>query len=209
MPPIKLPENQWPESKVCKVCLTDQPLMNFYRSLNGRYGTRSQCKQCMDAASLVYQTTHKEQVERKAKEWRSNNATHLSEYKKERRKNFSDEHLVLLAEISKQWRINNPIRASKNRANWKDKNPIRFKISQSNSAHKRRAKIKEGFVSVQAWIDLCEKYNYQCLACGKDEVTMDHVVPLSMNGPHHIDNLQPLCQSCNSTKHDKTIDFRG
>ena len=48
-----------------------------------------------------------------------------------------------------------------------------------------------------------------CLCCGIDEnITMDHIVPLSRGGSDKIDNLQPLCGSCNKKKKDKIIDYR-
>ena len=63
------------------------------------------------------------------------------------------------------------------------------------------------------WNELKRKYNYTCLCCGKSEpeikLTEDHIVPLSKGGSNYIDNIQPLCQVCNSTKNNKTIDFRN
>lgn len=39
-------------------------------------------------------------------------------------------------------------------------------------------------------------------------MTMDHVIPLVIGGPHHPDNIQPLCQRCNSRKGARVIDYR-
>ncbi len=38
-----------------------------------------------------------------------------------------------------------------------------------------------------------------------DEVlmTVDHILPKSKGGPHHIDNFQPMCMPCNMKKADK------
>lgn len=52
---------------------------------------------------------------------------------------------------------------------------------------------------------------YQCLCCGARELNSlraDHVVPESKGGPTTIENLQTLCQPCNSRKGTKTIDYR-
>jgi 5-methylcytosine-specific restriction endonuclease McrA len=49
------------------------------------------------------------------------------------------------------------------------------------------------------------------LCCGRPDVklTQDHVVPLARGGSNLIDNIQPLCASCNSSKGTQTIDYRS
>jgi hypothetical protein len=60
------------------------------------------------------------------------------------------------------------------------------------------------------WRELCLKYNYQCLCCGrKRRLSADHVVPLYLGGSDDISNIQPLCKPCNSAKGTQVIDFRG
>lgn len=52
-------------------------------------------------------------------------------------------------------------------------------------------------------------YGKKCLACGSVwSITLDHVIPINAGGKNTIDNLQPLCKSCNSKKGTKTIDYR-
>ena len=64
-------------------------------------------------------------------------------------------------------------------------------------------------IFVTEFCALLEKYEYRCLACGsKDHIVVDHVIPLSRGGMNTIDNLQPLCFTCNAKKHAKTIDYR-
>lgn len=73
-----------------------------------------------------------------------------------------------------------------------------------------RAKRKSGDgVTAAQWIAILDLYRWQCLACGETEsITMDHIVPLSRGGRHEPSNIQPLCKSCNSRKHARTIDYR-
>jgi 5-methylcytosine-specific restriction endonuclease McrA len=85
-------------------------------------------------------------------------------------------------------------------------------VDKLREAHRRRRARKKGaggVVSESAWMQLCNHYGNVCLRCGSSEnITQDHIVPLSKGGSHTIDNLQPLCKSCNCSKHDKIVDYR-
>lgn len=48
-----------------------------------------------------------------------------------------------------------------------------------------------------------------CLCCGAtDKICLDHIIAIKNGGENSIENLQPLCKSCNSSKGAKTIDYR-
>ncbi len=48
---------------------------------------------------------------------------------------------------------------------------------------------------------LIERDGYCCQECGKSEdLTIDHIVPLSKGGIDDLDNLRWLCRKCNSRK---------
>lgn len=79
---------------------------------------------------------------------------------------------------------------------------------------RRRARVlgNGGTITKEEWNWLKEFYDYTCLCCGRREpeikLTLDHVLPLTMGGKNVIENAQPLCQPCNSSKHNKHIDYR-
>jgi 5-methylcytosine-specific restriction endonuclease McrA len=51
---------------------------------------------------------------------------------------------------------------------------------------------------------LIERDGYQCARCGsQDNLTIDHIVPLSKGGSDDLDNLQLLCKTHNSSKGDR------
>jgi 5-methylcytosine-specific restriction endonuclease McrA len=77
--------------------------------------------------------------------------------------------------------------------------------------HKRRALLAQsgGSYTRAEWDWLCALYDHRCVRCGADgPLSVDHVVPLSKGGGNGIDNLQPLCRSCNSRKHTDATDYR-
>lgn len=84
------------------------------------------------------------------------------------------------------------------------------KMAQRRDA-KRRAQWNnaEGSFTGDEWETLCARYDYKCLACRKKKpLTVDHIKPLDKGGSNYIDNIQPLCKSCNSSKGSREIDYR-
>jgi len=63
-----------------------------------------------------------------------------------------------------------------------------------------------GTITRDEWLAVCEKYNNKCAICHKElPLTMDHIIPLSKGGTHTVENIQPLCKSCNSRKSNKIV----
>lgn len=65
-----------------------------------------------------------------------------------------------------------------------------------------------GSFSVDEWVEKCAGFGNVCVCCGGGgKLTVDHITPASEGGGSFIENIQPLCQSCNSSKHTKTIEY--
>lgn len=76
-----------------------------------------------------------------------------------------------------------------------------------------------GKFTKQEWEEMKRKFNYSCADCLKKEpeikLSIDHIIPISkwsewlLRNPtvqyqcNDIQNIQPLCKSCNSKKHNK------
>lgn len=49
-----------------------------------------------------------------------------------------------------------------------------------------------------------DKAGGRCVLCGRkilfEDMTLDHIIPLAMNGPDEVENLQCTCELCNRAK---------
>jgi 5-methylcytosine-specific restriction endonuclease McrA len=60
------------------------------------------------------------------------------------------------------------------------------------------------------WLAPLEACEVRCLRCGvADDLTVDHVIPLSLGRSNTIENIQSLCAACNGIKGCETMDYRN
>lgn len=77
-----------------------------------------------------------------------------------------------------------------------------------NRRRKAQKKANGGNHSLLQWEQLKAICNYMCVKCQKKEpeikLTADHIVPISLGGTDSIDNIQPMCGSCNASKGNRS-----
>jgi 5-methylcytosine-specific restriction endonuclease McrA len=90
---------------------------------------------------------------------------------------------------------------------WRKKNKEKKRgYDRTRRAHRHGA---DGAHTSEQFKKLCEAFYNLCLCCLKKKtLTEDHVIPLVKGGTDFIDNIQPLCRSCNSKKNTKIMDYR-
>lgn len=103
------------------------------------------------------------------------------------------------------WRAANRDRVRENIKRWRIENREHSNLTSRLKKQRRRA---AGNLSRADWALVISVYGNACLSCGGSEVTIDHVTPISRGGLNEIENVQPLCGPCNSSKGVKEIDFR-
>lgn len=90
--------------------------------------------------------------------------------------------------------------------------------SKDISFYKRQRRMRKlgiggigGSHTKAEWQTLKAQYNWTCPCCKKREpeikLTADHIIPIIKGGSDNIENIQPLCRSCNSKKYIKIIKF--
>jgi 5-methylcytosine-specific restriction endonuclease McrA len=218
--------------KRCDQCDQLLCLEHFHRFVYSKDGYRTVCKICRKAE---YST---EEFKANRRALHKENADHVNEKKRawhranpekqhiyyEKRKTEHPEQLkaawqranraAYAAERHKRYRDRHPERRRAIQESWRNRHPeLCILYAKARSANRKARKLQTGgsFTSKE-WLDLKVKYNNTCLCCGKKEpdikLSADHVIPLAKGGTSDIENIQPLCLTCNIRKYTKTIDYR-
>ena len=186
----------------CNKCGETKPLSEFYNSKHKKYGKFASCKKCEIIRQKEWYSKNRESSIQRVMKWSSENPEKHNKWVDDWHKANREKGLV----ATRKWSNNNKDKELAKTRRWRANNPEKARLCTEN---RRARKINaEGSVSTKEWKELCKKYGNKCLCCGKQEVTMDHIVPLSKGGTNKIDNYQPLCGVCNSRKHNKIIDYR-
>ena len=208
------------EGRYCSKCDQIKCHRAFSKDRKGAFGLSSRCKECVHS----YQKSHIDQINAQRKENRQANADRYNAYnrefhhknpelKKARNRKYRQEHSEeIKAYIRDYKRTNERFREHNIKYNRQYMQLHPEKNAQYFNNRRGRIQQADGSFTSREWKKLCKHYNYTCLCCGRREpeikLTVDHVIPLSIGGTNSIDNIQPLCQSCNSSKHVRIIDYR-
>lgn len=84
--------------------------------------------------------------------------------------------------------------------------------AKSSDAGKRSARLRSarraGTHTDEQWTRLVQAVDWMCVRCGaRGDLTKDHVIPLYQGGSDRIENLQPLCGTCNCAKGPERQDY--
>lgn len=111
-------------------------------------------------------------------------------------------------ESYRKWYEANPEKSAAQGRKWRKENPE--KARQHNRDRRAKKAGLEGIFTESQFVELCEAHNFQCYHCGTgpadgNALVPDHLVPVenTVEGiipSNDIDNIGPLCVSCNSSK---------
>jgi 5-methylcytosine-specific restriction endonuclease McrA len=182
-----------PGFKRCAVCGSVLSLDAFYNNASRRDGKAKHCKGC---------------AERFTKEWKARNQEHVKAHRRERyvrertweflkRKEWYERKVQEEGEafLAHEREIN--------RESCRKYREEHVEQRKASAAKRKAAKLGclEHFTA-EEWEMLCARFEKRCLKCGRQDksLTPDHVVPLAWGGSDTIENIQPLCGQCNSSK---------
>ena len=172
--------------KTCTKCKETKPLTEFGKSgfANGKQRYRGKCKKCHTQQQSEYQRENREA---------------RSKY----RKAYYQRHKESLKSDSRDWYANNQERAKEARKAWRDANPD--KCSVAGSRRRARELNAPGYHTAEQWAARQDYHGRKCIYCGsEDNLSKEHLIPLSRGGSEWPANLAPSCMTCNNRKYTKT-----
>jgi len=105
----------------------------------------------------------------------------------------------------RKWRDAHPEDERQRRRRYREANIDEVRKRELENTHRRRA--LKGSASPMLVEYMAQLLTMPCTYCGTTEnITVDHIVPLSRGGEHETDNLAAACYSCNSSKGAKLLD---
>lgn len=215
---VRIYQQRWAESsknrpyvvyengkKTCSKCGEEKNISEFPRDSKSRDGLHSWCKQCVYSVNL--------------QRYYDNYDEHRA-----RNKRYYEEHKETHSMRSREWAKRNPEKRRRIKRRWRNKHREAVKRSgRRRYRQNREARIlssrnyilrKRGLLgsfTTEQWDVLCELVDNRCLCCGgRTSLTVDHIIPITWgNSSNWIDNIQPLCLSCNAAKGNRhDTDYR-
>lgn len=212
-------------SKLCPSCKKDLALAAFGKSKRRVDGLTVYCKECRNKKQREKYATSEQERERKRQyriqwyaEHREEQKARVREWHKSKRQDA--EYLEANRERGRRY-VQSGRRAVVSKA-WLTTARGRMLYNSAHRRYRRRRLARDpefretlrgyslrhyrerralGKFPQEQWEQLLEETGHKCLCCGlTEQITCDHIVPISLGGTNAISNLQPLCRSCNSSK---------
>jgi 5-methylcytosine-specific restriction endonuclease McrA len=189
--------------KRCRACNELKPITDFSFDRRASDGLQSRCKKCKNEWIRAYRLRTGI-----TKTTRSDDSkTRRPGYGAEAQRLYRQRHPDRARQINAKWRAENKEHHSEYNATWRADHPEHH--TKLTRRYVQRKRQNGGHFTKQEFVELCAFYGNKCLRCGSPgPLVSDHIIPVSKGGSSNIDNIQPLCVSCNSKKRDKIIDYR-
>jgi 5-methylcytosine-specific restriction endonuclease McrA len=171
--------------KRCTGCGQTKPLTDYHGDKSKRDGRRSKCKTCVSLIDRKRRETNPERHRMNARRWQQANY--------ERNRNNSRRWQQANRDITRKY---DRTRYSKR---YKSNPEYYYELN-------RRRRARKAATVPQRW-RRSECPNHLCYWCGTeitpDTTHVDHIMPLSLGGPHTPENTASTCAPCNLAKHNK------
>lgn len=175
------------------------------------YCAKGLCRKCYDAKwkrdKRATDPEWKAKIYAATKQW---NRDH-PEYERERSKRRYIENPEYSKRLTRAWWKQHPEKRKEYRKALKERNPEAYRIKVRSYVKARKARKKGAVIcdfTHKQWETMKEHHNFQCFYCKEtpEQLTQDHMIPLSRGGAHTEANIVPACMICNTRKGARTTE---
>lgn len=207
------------EFKLCSSCYRARELNCFSKYSKSWDGLKSYCKECASTKGKQYRNKYREKVLQEKRKWyeqtkkkknertekalkektkvcsRCKNELGITLFRKRANGGFYSVCRKCENKYNKEYRITHPEICKKCHV-----------ITEQRRRKKAKSVLKD--LTTSEWENIKKYFDFKCAYCGEEceELTQEHVIPLSKGGNYTKSNIIPSCRSCNCKKHNKLLD---
>jgi hypothetical protein len=186
--------------KRCRLCTKVKPRVEFAWAKLNIDGLSLRCKRCISIRCKRWRDANVERVRQNNRDYNVTNA----ERHRARAKEWNEQNPERTRQRCSFWYRANKQYAGDAAREWRKANPDQVKVNRvKDKAKRRKAEAANGgCLTAGEWRALLIKFESRCVCCGikPAKLTADHVIPVLRGGSNFIENIQPLCGPCNSSK---------
>lgn len=192
--------------KNCSKCGINKSLVEFYWR-NDQQRHRADCKDCCRKYNKAYNDRRYAEDPNYWKRYDHRKRLANPElYRTLARRNSRLRRLINPQpplEAERRYRARHPDRVKAAHKKWTSNN-LEWYRNKEQRRKAQSAKV-ELTLTEEHWQEILIEYDFRCAYCDNNEqLTQDHVVPLSRGGGYTIENIVPACKPCNSSKKNQT-----
>ena len=163
--------------RCCSRCKKTKLVDDFSANKRSPDGKRSWCKECFNKQTKSYNRTYLEK----------NYSYELNRYR-----TYHEKHKT---EINERARNRNRI------------NPFPRRESSARRRAQKSNSVVNNTITIDEWKRLLTLHGNRCAYCDIvfEDLTIDHITPLSRGGSHDISNINPACSVCNISKGNRLL----
>ena len=155
---------------------------------------------------LEFSKRHKEKNDKNRKKRK---AQYNRNIKYEYRKQYYENNKEKILERNKQWREANKDKRSEYDKQYRQSPQGQAAIFNKHQRRRIREERLGTGITKEQWLEMMRFFGWKCAYSGEllnDETrTIDHIIPISKNGPNMVWNMVPMLRNLNSSKHDKDM----
>lgn len=186
---IRASMEERPVSKMCSKCKLSKPLEDFHRDARRADGRQTECKACRTVYSAAYRSANASHMREMTKVWASTHSARVREVRAAYRAAHSHAY--------REWATSHPLSVRQAQRRWAEANPQKVRELR----HRRRVRLRLGFVEKVDTTELYERDGGRCGICGYkvelEAVSIDHIIPIAAGGAHSYSNTRITHLACN------------